>query len=100
MLTDGPPGVGTRWRERTWGLGTFTIQVVEFEPPRRFAEATVGGETDLSLEFDLSTVGTGSTLIHLEARGSLSGWRAIPQRWLEPFMGRLIRRDLERAARR
>ena len=56
VLTPGPPAVGTRWREQTWGLGSFTIEIVEYEPPRRFAEVTVDGRSDLWLALDLTPI--------------------------------------------
>lgn len=34
MLTEPPVGVGTRWRETRGKMGTETIEVVSFTPPR------------------------------------------------------------------
>ena len=100
MLTDGPPGVGTRWCERTWGLGSFTIEIVEFVPERRFAEVALDDRSDLWLTLELTAIGRGHTLVHVTAGGGMGGWRRLPQALLQPVMPALVRADLNRAATR
>ena len=39
LLTEGAPGVGTRWRETMKGIGTYEAEVVAFEPDRLWIEA-------------------------------------------------------------
>jgi hypothetical protein len=99
-VTPGPTAIGTRWTERTWGLGTFRIEVTEYEPDRRFAEVTLGDDSDLWLTVELTPVGAEATLVALRAGGGLSGWRRHLQRLLDPLMPLLIRADLDRAASR
>ncbi len=39
VLSDGEPGLGTRWRESAKGIGTYEAEVVAFERDELWAEA-------------------------------------------------------------
>ncbi len=67
MLSDGPFGVGTRWRETRKMFGTEATEVIEItacEPPKRYvAEAESHGTRYLSdWRFKLSGEGTDVTM--------------------------------------
>lgn len=36
VLTDGPVGVGTRWRETRRGMGTEELEITGYDPPRSY----------------------------------------------------------------
>jgi uncharacterized protein YndB with AHSA1/START domain len=98
LLTEGAPGVGTAWTELTWGLGSFQIEITEMVPDRRFREVTRDRRSELWLSLDLTPVGSQATLVHLEAGGTMRGWRRLPETLMAPLMPWLIGRDLDSAA--
>ncbi|MGO1561890.1 conserved protein of unknown function [Actinomycetales bacterium JB111] len=65
MLTDGPYGVGTRWRETRSIMGgseTEEMEVVEVEAPRRTAIRSVARGAVYRTVFVLAPTGDGSRL--------------------------------------
>ena len=107
QLTDGPPGLGSRFRERTKPrLGRAFEQVVEFtefDPPRRLRVHVVEGPylIDGTWTFEPNDDGT---RVHFTAEGELTGLMKL----LEPLARRglarqfagyheNLRRHLERA---
>jgi uncharacterized protein YndB with AHSA1/START domain len=65
-LTDGPFGVGTRWRETRVSDGERTVEelvVVESDPPRRFVLEVHGGEAVALSTTTLSAAGPDATLV-------------------------------------
>ncbi len=71
VLTDGPVGAGTRISETRELLGrklTQVVEVVQYEPPRRFALRIVEGPVKVDGEHDLEER-EGGTRIHVGAQG-------------------------------
>lgn len=72
VLTEGPPRVGTRWRERPLGMGPLELEIVAFEENERWverAEMAIGTFT-LTLRF----TGSGAlTRVDVEAELALRG---------------------------
>lgn len=97
MLTQGEPGLGTRWQESPPGLGVVTMEITAFEPPTRWAERGVSkvGRLDLCLRF--STEGEG-TRLRLDADLELPSFLRWGVGLAKPFMLREVRNDLARAA--
>jgi uncharacterized protein YndB with AHSA1/START domain len=98
MLTKGPPGRGTRWRERAVGFGTSEMEIIAFEPNRVWGEhaRSAVGEATITLYFEEEAGTPPVTRVRVEAE------LALP-RLLGPVarlvMTRLIRSDLARAER-
>lgn len=66
MLTDGPVGKGTRWREtrKMWGKEqTETMEIAEFRPPEHFAAAAHNCGSDYLLTLDFASAGSASTTL-------------------------------------
>ena len=84
MLTEGPSGVGTRWRESTTGLGTYGVEVVAFERERLWVEEadTSRGNGRISVAFasegDAATRVTVTVEIHLPRDAPHDGYRRGP----------------------
>jgi uncharacterized protein YndB with AHSA1/START domain len=91
-LTDGPPGRGTRIRERTKPpIGREFEQVVEFtefDRPRRLHTHIVEGPAPLDGTWTFAPDGDG-TRVHFVAEGDLPG----PLRLLSPIAALLIGRQ-------
>jgi len=75
-LTEGPPGLGSRYRERTKPrLGKAFEQVVEFtefDPPRRLHVHVVEGPYPIDGTWSLEPSDDG-TRVHFTAAGELTG---------------------------
>ena len=59
----GPVGVGTQWTEKRTVMGRESeveMEVVEYEPNRRFAVRSRSGPVGLSIEHDLEPAGDGT----------------------------------------
>jgi carbon monoxide dehydrogenase subunit G len=91
-LTDGPPGVGTRVRERMRGpAGRELEQIVEFtefDRPRAFGTHIVEGPAPIDGRWTFAPDGDG-TQVHFVAEGDLPG----PLRLLSPIAARVTRRQ-------
>ncbi len=92
QLTDGPPGLGTRVRERTKPPGgkefEQIVEFTEFERPTRLHVHIVEGPFPVDGTWSLQAEGTG-TRVHFVAEGSLRG----PMRMLEPITRRMVARQ-------
>ncbi len=92
QLTDGPPGLGTRVRERTKPPGGKEFeQIVEFttfERPRAFHVHIVEGPYPVDGAWDLEPEGAG-TRVRFTAEGELHG----AMRLLEPITKRMMARQ-------
>jgi uncharacterized protein YndB with AHSA1/START domain len=66
---DGPPGLGTRWKERAIGFGTSEMEIVRFEPNRVWAERARSrfGDALVTLYFSPAGPNGEGTLVRLEA---------------------------------
>jgi hypothetical protein len=74
LLTDGPVGVGTRWRETRKMMGhesTETLQIVAFDRPRSYAVGCESCGAYLETTFRFAQVGEATDLtldVRMEAR--------------------------------
>ena len=96
MVTDGPSGVGTRWRETTTGLGTYGVEVVAFEPDRLWVEEadTRRGNGRISVAF--APEGETATRVTVTVEIHLRGMRRMAGGAVAPLIARQLPRDLER----
>ena len=95
MLTEGPSGVGTRWRETTAGVGTYEAEVVAFEPGRLWVEEADTGQGHARISVAFAPAGAATHLtVTVEIR--LRGARRLMGPALAPLIGRQLPRDLER----
>ena len=96
MLTEGPAGVGTRWRETTGGVGTYEAEVVGFEPDRLWVEEadTRRGRGRITVAF--APQGTEATRLTVTVEIHLRGARRALGVGLAPLIGRQLPRDLKR----
>jgi len=67
---------------------TYTYEVVEFEPDRRFVMRTAEGPFPMETTYEWSDVTTDSTRMTLRNRGEPSGFSAI----VAPMMARAMKR--------
>jgi uncharacterized protein YndB with AHSA1/START domain len=98
-LSDGPPGVGTRWRARSDRLGSYELGYTEFEPGRGWVEQGVVHGIPGRIRVALSPEGESSTRLRIRVEMALRGTRRL----LEPAIGPMVRRqmtqDIERVER-
>jgi uncharacterized protein YndB with AHSA1/START domain len=92
QLTDGPPGLGTRVRERTKPPGAKEfVQIVEFtefDRPRRVHVHIVEGPYPVDGTWSFVPAGEG-THVHFAAEGDLRG----PMRLAQPLIKRMMSRQ-------
>jgi carbon monoxide dehydrogenase subunit G len=91
-LTDGPPRLGYRVKERTKvGLRSWdqVVELTEFEPGRALTTHIVEGAMPVDGRWTLADDGAGGTRVHFVAEGPLSG----PARLAEPLLRRGIARS-------
>jgi uncharacterized protein YndB with AHSA1/START domain len=92
QLTDGPPGLGTRVRERTKPPGAREfeqiVEFTEFDRPKRFHVHIVEGPQPIDGTWTLEPSG-GGTSVSFTAAGALRG----PMRLLEPVVKRVMARQ-------
>jgi uncharacterized protein YndB with AHSA1/START domain len=92
QLTDGPPGIGTRVRERTKPPGgkefTQIVEFTEFDRPKRFHVHIVEGPQPIDGTWVFEPAG-GGTRVSFTAEGELQG----PMRFLAPIVTRLMARQ-------
>jgi uncharacterized protein YndB with AHSA1/START domain len=92
QLTDGPPGLGTRVRERTKPPGgkefEQVVEFTEFERPRRLHVHIVEGPYPIDATYSFDPDGSG-TRVTFVAEGPLSG----AMRLGEPLVKRVMARQ-------
>jgi Polyketide cyclase / dehydrase and lipid transport len=92
QLTDGPPRLGTRLRERTKVRGRKEweqiVEFVEFERPRRLGVHIVEGDVPVDGRWTFER-DAGATLVHFEAWGELRG----PLKLLQPVVKLAMARE-------
>jgi uncharacterized protein YndB with AHSA1/START domain len=92
QLTDGPPGLGTRVRERTKppAVKEFeqVVEFTEFERPRRFHVHIVDGPQPIDGTWTLEPEGAGTKVVFVAA-GKLRG----PTRLIAPLIQRAMARE-------
>jgi uncharacterized protein YndB with AHSA1/START domain len=98
MLTEGPLGLGTRWREGAVGFGTSEMEIVAFEPNRIWGERARSpfGEATITLHFVEEAEGAPITRVRVEADIAVPRFLGPAARFV---MTRLFRDDLARAER-
>ena len=98
QLTDGPPRLGTRLRERTKAPGGKEFQQIvefaEFDRPRRVRVHIVEGPYPIDGAWSLEPDGSG-TRVHFTAEGPLRGITRL----VEPLLRRMISRQFGRLSR-
>ena len=91
-LTDGPPRLGYRLRERTRiGVREWdqVVEFTEFEPGRAFATHIVEGAVPVDGRWTFEPDGASGTRVHFVAEGELTG----AMRFLAPVLRRGIARS-------
>jgi uncharacterized protein YndB with AHSA1/START domain len=95
QLTDGPPELGTRVRERTKGPGgkefEQIVEFTEFDRPTRFRAHVVEGPYPIDGTWSLEPDGW-KTIVSFVAEGELRG----AMRLLQPLAKRLVARQFGR----
>lgn len=96
ILTPGPAGLGTRWRETSRGIGVVEAEVVGFEPGALWEEAGTaeGGEGRISVR--LRPDGEGGTRVTMSVELHLKGLRRVMEGALQPIVARQMPQDLTR----
>jgi hypothetical protein len=92
LLTDGEPGLGTRWRETARGIGTYEAEVVEFERDALWTEAATvdAGKARITVSFARDGDDAQATRLGIAVEISLRGTRKL----MEPVLGPMIRRQM------
>ncbi|MEA2269151.1 MAG: hypothetical protein QOC64_1761 [Solirubrobacteraceae bacterium] len=92
-LTEGPPRLGTRVRERTKPPGgrefEQVVELTEFDRPRRVHVHIVDGPQPIDGTWSFAPDGRGGTRVHFVGEGPLRG----PARLLGPLVQRLVARQ-------
>jgi uncharacterized protein YndB with AHSA1/START domain len=91
-LTDGPPRLGYRIKERTRvGLREWdqVVEFTEFDPGRALSTHIVEGSVPVDGRWTFQDDGAGGTSVRFVAEGALTG----PMRLLEPVLRRGIARS-------
>jgi hypothetical protein len=98
VLTDGAPGVGTRWRETMKGVGTYVAEVVAFEPERLWIESAdlESGSGRIEVRFAPEGELEESTRLRIMVEIGLRGTKRL----MEPALGPMIRRQMPTDLRR
>jgi uncharacterized protein YndB with AHSA1/START domain len=96
MITSGPPGLGTRWREHTRGVGLVEGEVIGFEPGALWAEQGIadGGTGLVTVAF--APEGDAATRLSIRVELSLRGTRRLLEPALGPMVHHQMPRDLHR----
>lgn len=105
VLTDGPVGKGTRFRETRTMFGreaTEEMEVLEFDPPRVFALGAENHGCRYRSEFRFVPIATGTRLeMHFHAE-ALTFFARVMSRLMAPLAKKMMKecgRDLEDIAR-
>ena len=96
VLTEGPAGVGTRWRETTTGVGTYEAEVVAFERDRLWVEEADTGQGRGRISVAFAPDGPAATHLSVTVEIHLRGMRRMMGAAIAPLIGRQLPRDLER----
>lgn len=98
LLTDGAPGLGTRWRETMKGIGTYEAEVVAFEPGRLWIESAdlEAGHGRIEVRFAPEGEREDETRLVIMVEIGLRGTKKL----MEPALGPMIRRQMPSDLRR
>jgi uncharacterized protein YndB with AHSA1/START domain len=89
-LSDGEPGVGTRWRETVKGIGTYEAEVVAFERDRLWVEAADLDAGSGRIEVNFAPEAEGATRLRIAVEIRLRGTKKL----MAPALGPMIRRQM------
>jgi carbon monoxide dehydrogenase subunit G len=90
LVTPEPVGLGTRFEGTYARAGTVSVELVEFEPPRRVTFRARSRIVDFDDAVELTEEG-GRTLLHARMTARPRG----PMRLAGPLMARTMRRQFE-----
>ena len=96
VLTPGPPGLGTRWREHTRGVGEVEGEVVGFEPNVLWEERGDADGGTAHVTVSLVPDGEAATRLRIRVRINLRGTRRL----LEPALGPVVHHQMPQDLRR
>jgi diacylglycerol O-acyltransferase len=106
QLTEGPLGVGTRFRMRLGhGVGDSTVTYLDFDPPHRWAAMSTSRRLDVRAEGVVEPIGGGSRLVVrtlLVPRGPLRPLAPVLRRYMHRTWTRnltAVKAELENPAR-
>jgi uncharacterized protein YndB with AHSA1/START domain len=94
-LTEGPPRLGYRVKERTrMGLRQWdqVVEFTEFEPGRTFGTHIVEGSMPVDGRWTFEDDGDGGTTVHFVAEGELSGAMRLAEPLVRAGVARSFRR--------
>jgi len=100
-LTDGPVGIGTRFRARWANAGEVIVEVVEYDPPRRWATLSTARGMEVLFRGTVAEEPGGSRYAaRMEVRPLGLAWLYAPLAWLamrrqDTTNMRLIREAIE-----
>jgi Polyketide cyclase / dehydrase and lipid transport len=91
--SDGPLGVGTRWRGDIARVGTVDVELVEYEPPRRVVHVARPWMAEARHVWEVEELDGGCRLVQRgRMRPRAAGWL------LAPLMPLIVRRQLRDCA--
>lgn len=96
LSTEGEPRLGTRWQEATRGGLSFTLEITEFERPKRWAEAARGRFADARIGVDLEALNAGSTRLSVFVEIDFKGLARLAAPVVKATMPLALRADLRR----
>ena len=98
LLTEGAPGLGTRWRETMKGIGTYEAEVVAVERERLWIEAAdlEAGRGRIEVRFAPEGELEDATRLAIMVEIGLRGTKKL----MEPALGPMIRRQMPTDLRR
>lgn len=91
-LTEGPIGLGTRFRMAVKGQGQFEVEIAEYDPPRRLRVSNSTRQMDMYHQFVLTSEGERTRVEHLA--------EVCPKglfRLLSPILGMVLNRNMRAA---
>ncbi len=103
QIGDGPLGVGTRGRGTSKIMGRqfdWTVEITEFDPPRRMVSRSVEGKLDFTVTLTLEPADGGTRLTQrINAESGLGGvFGKLADSLVERAQGRTVRANLETLA--
>lgn len=103
QIGGGPVGMGTRGRGASKVMGRrfdWTVEVVEFDPPRRMVSRSVEGKLNFTVTFTLEPADGGTRVTQrIDADSGLGGiFGKIADPLVERAQGRTVRANLETLA--
>lgn len=96
LVTPGPAGLGTRWRETTRGIGRVEAEVVGFERDALWEESGEADGGSGRITVRLRPEGDAATHVSVTVELHLKGLRRVMEGALEPIVARQLPNDLTR----